>query len=84
MAPGMPDTSQCSPVWKTGTILRLRSVQGTGRARLNVVRSGRPEQFLEVLEVFLQFLRSQCSPVWKTGTMLLHQVTGLLIIEVSM
>ena len=37
--------SQCSPVWKTGTILMdglEGSYQGDG---LNVVRSGRPEQF---------------------------------------
>ena len=35
--------SQCSPVWKTGTIRRANRGQGR-QHRLNVVRSGRPEQ----------------------------------------
>ena len=37
--------------------------------RLNVVRSGRPEQLAK--ERFQKFFpkMSQCSPVWKTGTM---------------
>ena len=63
--------SQCSPVWKTGTIalrghLVLRD-SGGGRS-LNVVRSGRPEQSLASGVVLPRFSGSQCSPVWKTGT----------------
>ena len=36
--------SQCSPVWKTGTIGLVRSLSGGRIQCLNVVRSGRPEQ----------------------------------------
>ena len=37
--------SQCSPVWKTGTISSPERKPSHDRPSLNVVRSGRPEQF---------------------------------------
>ena len=39
--------SQCSPVWKTGTIKERKGCEDLQRG-LNVVRSGRPEQFSEI------------------------------------
>ena len=60
--------SQCSPVWKTGTIFALNNDVTSNSNRLNVVRSGRPEQSVfHVLNITPSGL-SQCSPVWKTGT----------------
>ena len=38
--------SQCSPVWKTGTISGNQSCKRLLMTCLNVVRSGRPEQLL--------------------------------------
>ena len=60
--------SQCSPVWKTGTIRFLATRLTFAMSGLNVVRSGRPEQWrqLDCHRVTVQ--QSQCSPVWKTGT----------------
>ena len=63
--------SQCSPAWKTGTMLRMSWCSTRSRG-LNVVRPGRPEQLSSrpgrtpMIEV------SQCSPAWKTGTILLE------------
>ena len=37
--------SQCSPVWKTGTMLLNRNSSDSKTRCLNVVRSGRPEQY---------------------------------------
>ena len=60
--------SQCSPVWKTGTIGLIGGFAYQCVFGLNVVRSGRPEQcLLKEYEARDGFL-SQCSPVWKTGT----------------
>ena len=59
--------SQCSPVWKTGTIAPCGAPTPNGR-RLNVVRSGRPEQSKDFTSVKYDIVQSQCSPVWKTGT----------------
>ena len=41
--------SQCSPVWKTGTISAMAAMILPGSSGLNVVRSGRPEQFEKLL-----------------------------------
>ena len=38
--------SQCSPVWKTGTIPEPSPFSKAASSGLNVVRSGRPEQWL--------------------------------------
>ena len=46
---------------------RLLLHRGSGLC-LNVVRSGRPEQFGEATGGPGSCLLSQCSPVWKTGT----------------
>ena len=40
-----------------------------GRFGLNVVRSGRPEQYPAMATKAVLGAKSQCSPVWKTGTM---------------
>ena len=60
--------SQCSPVWKTGTIQLMITTSLSGLPGLNVVRSGRPEQSDELPHKSWYFKMSQCSPVWKTGT----------------
>ena len=61
--------SQCSPVWKTGTIVPVRRWHPPESIRLNVVRSGRPEQLSSRAGCeFTTRWSSQCSPVWKTGT----------------
>mgnify|MGYP001642393466 CR=1 FL=1 len=64
----MPRPSQCSPVWKTGTITHWTPSPSTHPFGLNVVRSGRPEQFWEQRAQPGKEVMSQCSPVWKTGT----------------
>ena len=59
--------SQCSPVWKTGTIKERKGCEDLQRG-LNVVRSGRPEQWEGREKSTIAGVLSQCSPVWKTGT----------------
>ena len=71
--------SQCSPVWKTGTIAGARALGVRGVVRLNVVRSGRPEQLSVFPKRMMAFQRSQCSPVWKTGTMAYREWCWMLI-----
>ena len=74
--------SQCSPVWKTGTIITPAPTLTDCRFRSQCS----PEQLIlqedgDVVEIIM----SQCSPVWKTGT-ILSQLAGLgpAELEVSM
>ena len=60
--------SQCSPVWETGTIPASTPLGDAGTCRLNVVRSGRPEQYQDNTQSQTESSESQCSPVWETGT----------------
>ena len=64
---GKKIVSQCSPVWKTGTIGEPSQSRPSPDC-LNVVRSGRPEQLINPSPEEIEPLLSQCSPVWKTGT----------------
>ena len=57
--------SQCSPVWKTGTIILVTIRGGSPEERLNVVRSGRPEQSL--LGVIRQIAKVGCLNVVRSG-----------------
>ena len=61
-------TSQCSPVWKTGTMSSPFLTWAARVVCLNVVRSGRPEQLGAGIALVVLVFASQCSPVWKTGT----------------
>ena len=66
--------SQCSPVWKTGTIYWMTAEFFTDIYRLNVVRSGRPKQLFGASNFGSHIVMSQCSPVWKTGTIRQREV----------
>ena len=68
MRSDLPSASQCSLVWKTGTIARPGQYSAVQAGRLNVVRPGRPEQCNDARAAQKGELKSQCSPVWKTGT----------------
>ena len=76
--------SQCSPAWKTGTMVLPSKPQPEFPHGLNVVRSGRPEQSLVVSYAAEGVFRSQCSPVWKTGTIQAVRVVVGVDVLVSM
>ena len=70
-------SSQCSPVWKTGTIVTCRTVSpGSPQSQCSPVwktgtihvRAWRPRRRPA----------SQCSPVWKTGTISRGSVVNLM------
>ena len=76
--------SQCSLVWKTGTIARPGQYSAVQAGRLNVVRSGRPEQCHGKALASLDKPKSQCSPAWKTGTIPGRMLSDALLRLVSM
>ena len=76
--------SQCSPVWKTGTIACTVGVHHAAEASQcsPVWKTG--TMSLERFPAISAIAMSQCSPVWKTGTICAPENSGRASEFVSM